>query len=111
MDERWQVDDVRTSQGGRPVREFIDGLSKKAKARVYASLEMLARQGNQLRMPQSRSLSHGLHELRIPHPEGPFRIIYCFLPGRRIVLLHGFVKRTEKISARDLKLARARKPE
>ena len=107
----WQVDDVRPAQGGRPVKDFIDGLSKAAKAKVYAALEMLARYGNELRMPRSRSLGGGLHELRVAHPEGPFRLIYCFLPGRRIVLLHAFVKRTDEIPARELEVARARRAE
>ena len=110
MISRWQVDDVRTTQGGRPVKEFLDGLSRQAKAKVYAALEMLAQEGNHLRMPKSRSLGEGLHELRIPHPEGPFRIIYCFLPDRRILLLHAFVKRTQETPQQDLELARHRKP-
>jgi phage-related protein len=70
---------------------------------------MLATHGNQLRLPKSRALADGLFEKRIGHREEPFRIIYCFRPGRKIVLLHGFVKRTEQIPARDLDLAQARK--
>ena len=104
------MDDVRTAQGGRPVKEILDDLSQPAKAKVYAALEMLAQEGNRLRMPKSRSLGEGLHELRIPHPEGPFRIIYCFLPDRRILLLHALVKRTQETPQQDLELARHRKP-
>ncbi len=59
-------------------------------------------------MPHSRSMGDGLHELRIQHPEGPFRILYTFRPGRRIVLLHGFVKRTEQAPRNDLDRARER---
>ena len=40
---------------------------------------------------------------------GPFRIIYCFRPGRRVVLLHAFVKRAQQTPREDLDLARARK--
>lgn len=107
----WEVDDVRTERGRRPVKEFLDDLSRGAKAKVYAALEMLAQDGSNLRMPKSRSLGEGLHELRIPHPEGPFRIIYCFLPGRQVLLLHAFVKRSEQTPPQDLRLARIRKPE
>ena len=110
MGSRWEVDGIRTVQGRRPVRDFLDGLSKGAKAKVYAALEMLAQEGNRLRMPKSRSLGDGLQELRVPHPEGPFRIIYCFRSGRRILLLHAFVKRTAQTPQRDLELARQRKP-
>ena len=72
-------------------------------------LAMLEEQGNRLLLPRSRALGEGLHELRIEHPEGPFRIVYCFQPGRRIVLLHAFVKRTQQTPKEDLDLARARK--
>jgi len=106
---RWEIDDYRGPQGARPVKAFFDGLSAPAKAKIYAALEMLAREGNQLRLPRSRALRGGLLEMRIGHGEGPFRIIYCFRPGRRIVLLHGFVKRTEQIPAQDFELAVARK--
>lgn len=54
-------------------------------------------------------MGSGLYELRIPHPEGPFRILYCFQPGRRIVLLHGFVKKTEQTPLGEMNLARDRK--
>lgn len=108
-DARWEVDDYRGPHGARPVKAFLDGLSAPAKAKIYAALEMLAREGNQLRLPRSRALRGGLFEMRIGHDEGPFRIVYCFRPGRRIVLLHGFVKRTEQLTAQDLELAAARK--
>lgn len=93
------------------MKAFLDSLSKGAKAKVYAALEMLAGEGNRLRFPRSRPLGQGLFEVRVAHPEGPFRILYCFLPGRRIVLLHGFMKRTEEIPQEDRTLALARKPE
>lgn len=91
------------------MRDFLEGLSKAAKPRVYAVLAMLEAHGNRLLMPRSRPLGHGLHEIRVPHPEGPFRIIYCFRPGRRVVLLHGFVKRAQKTPDEELDLARQRK--
>ena len=106
---RWEVDDYRGPHGARPVKVFLDGLSVPAQAKVYAALEMLATQGNQLRLPKSRALADGLFEMRIGYREGPFRVIYCFRPGRRIVLLHAFVKRTEQIPASELDLAQARK--
>jgi len=90
------------------VRDFLDGLSVPARARVAAALTMLEQEGNRLRFPRSRSLGGGLHELRITHPEGPFRLIYGYRPGRRVVLVHAFVKRTEQTPAEVLRLARDR---
>ena len=90
------------------MKEFLDGLSKTARPRVYAVLTMLEARGNQLAMPQSKAMGAGLYELRIAHPEGPFRLLYGFRPGRRIILLHGFVKRTEQTPPGALALARER---
>lgn len=101
MNPRWEVNDYRGPQGARPIKEFLDGLSLEAKAKVYAALEMLAAEGNRLRFPKSRSLGGGLFEIRV---------LYCFQPGRKALLLHAFVKRTEQIPAGDLELARSRKP-
>lgn len=110
MNLRWEIDDYRGPHNARPVKAFLDGLSVLARAKVYAALEMLARDGNRLRLPRSRALGDGLFEIRVAHPEGPFRIIYCFLPGRKVLLLHGFVKRTEETPPQDLQLARERRP-
>ena len=110
-DARWTVDDYRTPQGGRPVREALMKLSDEARAKVAATLEMLARRGNGLMLPHSRALGSGLFEIRVKHPEGPFRIMYCFRPGRRAVLLHAFVKKAQQTPKQDLDQAKARKRE
>ena len=95
-DSGWDVDDYRTSQGGRPVYDFLRKLTEDAYAKVTATLEMLARLGNRLEFPKSRPMGSGLFEVRVSHPEGPFRILYCFRPRRLIMLLHAFVKKTEQ---------------
>ena len=110
MSLRWDVHDYRGPKGARSLKAFLDGLSVSAKAKVYAALEMLATEGNRLRLPTSRALRDGLFEIRVAHPEGPFRIIYCFRPGRKVLLLHAFVKRTEEIPAQELELAKERTP-
>lgn len=110
MNLGWELDDYRGPHGARPVKTFLDGLAAPAKAKVYAALDMLATEGNRLQLPRSRALGDGLFEIRVAHPEGPFRLIYCFQPGRRVLLLHAFVKRTEQISAQDLQVAKGRKP-
>ncbi|HET9853500.1 MAG TPA: type II toxin-antitoxin system RelE/ParE family toxin [Methylomirabilota bacterium] len=109
MSPRWEVDDYRGPRGARPVRAFLDGLSEAARDRVAAALEMLASEGNALRFPRSRPLGAGLFELRISVPDGTLRLLYCFRPGRRVIVLHGFAKKTQKTPPEDLALAQARK--
>lgn len=67
--------------------------------------------GSNLGMPHSRALSGGLFELRVKGREGIARVFYCTLAGRRIVMLHGFVKKSQKTSVKELKIARRRMSE
>jgi phage-related protein len=51
-------------------------------------------------------MSRGLFELRLRAPEGIGRVLYCVAPDRKIMMLHVFVKKTEKTPARELEIAR-----
>ncbi len=75
----------------------------------YARLvELLAAHGPNLRLPHSRAFGRGLFELRPRGSSGSFRAFYCFLVGRRIVILHAFAKKTRETPGKELELARKR---
>ena len=75
----------------------------------YARLVgLLIEHGPNLQMPYSRSMGRGLFELRAKGKEGIGRAFYCFIAGRRIVVLHAMVKKTDQTPERDLDLARRR---
>ncbi|MFO0304649.1 MAG: type II toxin-antitoxin system RelE/ParE family toxin [Burkholderiales bacterium] len=75
----------------------------------YARLiELLIEHGPSLRLPHSRALGEGLFELRPHGGSGIGRTFYCFLVGKRIVVLHAFIKKTQQTPDRELKLARKR---
>lgn len=75
----------------------------------YARLvELLIEHGPNLRLPHSRSMSDGLFELRSHGRSGIGRAMYCFLVGKRIVVVHAFIKKSPQTPDRDLKLARKR---
>jgi phage-related protein len=74
-------------------------------------IELLTEFGPQLRMPHSRALGGGLFELRPRGPEGMGRVCYCFVVGKRVVVLHAFIKKTQVTPERELKLARSRMKE
>ena len=63
------------------------------------------------RGPLENSRSDGLFEIRAHGREGIARVFYCTVVGRRIVMLHGFVKKTDKTPAKELSLARQRMKE
>ncbi len=59
---------------------------------------MLEAHGNTLRPPISKSLGHGLFEAR--GLTTGVRLFFVFAPGRRIVVLDGYVKKRTSIPAR-----------
>ncbi len=64
--------------------------------------------GPDLGMPHTRSMGEGLFELRLKAAEGIARVFFCTVVGRKIVVLHPFVKKSEKTPNRELKIARHR---
>ena len=75
----------------------------------YARLtELLAEHGPNLRLPHSRAFGGGLFELRPRGRSGIGRAFYCFMLGKRIVVVHAFIKKTQETPDKELKLARKR---
>lgn len=75
----------------------------------YAKLvELLCEHGPSLRLPHSRAFGEGLFELRPRGRSGIGRAFYCFLVGKRIIVLHAFIKKTQQTPDGELKLARQR---
>ena len=77
-------------------------------ARFLRYAEIMEIHGPDLGMPHTRAMGNGLFELRLKAAEGIARIFYCTLPGRRIVMLHQFTKKSEKTPWKELEIARRR---
>lgn len=70
--------------------------------------EQMTEHGPNLGMPYTRAMKEGLFEIRAKGREGIGRAFFCTLVGRRIVILHGFIKKTEQTPTRELRIARQR---
>ena len=80
-------------------------------ARFLRYAERMELYGPDLGMPYTRAMGQGLFELRLKAAEGIARILYCTIVDRQIVMLHQFVKKTEKTPAKELDIARRRMKE
>ncbi len=80
-------------------------------ARFIRYAEKIEHYGPDLGMPHTKAMGDGLFELRLKAPEGIARVFYCTLVGQRVVMLHHFIKKTDKTPVKDLKVARLRKME
>ncbi|MCX5816472.1 MAG: type II toxin-antitoxin system RelE/ParE family toxin [Proteobacteria bacterium] len=67
--------------------------------------------GPNLGMPHTRAMREGLFELRIQAEEGILRVFYCTIVGKKIVMLHQFIKKTDKTPSRELNIALRRMKE
>jgi len=75
----------------------------------YARIvELLMAHGPSLKMPYSRAFGDGLFELRPRGRAGIGRTFYCFLIGRRVVILHAFIKKSQQAPDHKIRLARRR---
>lgn len=88
----------------RVIMEFPVGMQ----ARYVHLTERMLVFGPDLGMPHTRAMGKGLSEMRLKSKEGIGRVFFGTLPGRRIVMLHAFIKKSSKTPAKELKLARAR---
>ena len=96
--------------GNQPVRDWIKGLSSEDRQSVGRDVQKVEF-GWPIGMPYCRSLSSGLWEVRSDLEDGKTgRIIFCVVLGR-MVLLHGFIKKTQKTPKADIDLALKRRKE
>lgn len=77
-------------------------------ARYVVLTRRMVALGPNLGEPHTKAFGEGLFELRLKGAEGIARVFYCTLVGRRIVMLHSFIKKSAKTPLRELEVARGR---
>jgi phage-related protein len=93
------------------VEDNILDMPPKIQARMIKLLELIEKHGANIGSPHTESMGDGLFEVRAKAKEGIGRSLYCYMKGRHIVVLHAFVKKSNKTPKQDLDLAKKRKGE
>ena len=97
----------RAASGAEPVRDWLKGLTAEDRRTIGFDIAT-AEFGWPVRMPVCRSLGGGLWEIRSNISDGRIaRVIFCASDGR-MILLHGFIKKTQQTPIKDLEIARKR---
>jgi phage-related protein len=104
----WEIEFYRDKNGREPLTAFLNGLPFKTRARVVKLIDLLAAYGVLLKEPYTRQIKGKIRELRIQDNLGHIRVLYFTFTGRRIVLLHGFLKKTGKTPGREIAIAEKR---
>ena len=90
------------------VEAGVFALPKTLTARFFALADRMEQSGPNLGEPHTRPMGDGLYEMRLKGLEGIARVFYCAAVDRRIVMLHCFVKKTQKTPRKELETARRR---
>jgi phage-related protein len=107
----WQIIFYTDEQGKSPVEDFLSELAqtdKKTVARFIWSLDQLKERNVHVREPLVRQIEGKLWEVREESNTNIFRIMYFFYTGKKIILLHGFQKKTQKTPKKEIEVTRKR---
>lgn len=96
----------RTERGSEPVREWLKKLPREDRKIIGEEIKTV-QFGWPIGMPLVRKLDAGLWEIRSKLGDRIARVIFTIYENF-IVLLHGFIKNSQKIPINDLKLAKER---
>ena len=87
------------------IEEKILALPSGLLARYLRLTDMMLVYGSNLGLPHTKALNDGLFELRLKSKEGIARVFYCTKVGKKIVMLHSFTKKSQKIPKKELNIA------
>jgi phage-related protein len=96
-----------TTNGREPVREWLRSFSSEDRKVLGTDLQRLEF-GWPLGLPICRQLMAGLWELRSNLSGGRTARLIFHVRNEELILLHGFLKKTEKTPASELQLAQSR---
>lgn len=104
--EAFNVEYFEKSKGNYPAEKFILEQDIKMRAKLFKLLELLEAKGNELREPYSKHLDDGIFELRAIQGSDITRILYFFVVGKKIILTHGFTKKTKRTPPSEIDRAK-----
>jgi phage-related protein len=90
------------------VEQFVLKLPISLSAKYFHLTDLMIEFGVNLGMPHTKALSGGLFELRVKSKDGIARVFYCTKVGKRIIMLHAYIKKTQKTPSKELRKARQR---
>jgi phage-related protein len=96
----------------KKVEESVKEWPKDILAKFIWVTEMIETFGPaEVGMPHIKPMGQGLFEIRVKACEGIGRALYCAVKGKVVIILNGFIKKTQKTPANEIALARKRMTE
>lgn len=104
---KWEVIFYKDKRDNPPLIKFLDSLQAKESAKIARSIDLLEEYGLALGIPHIKKIEQNLWELRIIFGGNIFRIFFSIMQ-MKIVLLHGFRKKTQKTPRNEIDIAKNR---
>lgn len=105
----WELEYYQRENAEIPVLDFLENLEPKIRAKAFLEIELLEEHGTSLPEPYVKPIKgkkyKGLYELRIKFSTNIARIFYFIYVGKKIVLLSGFIKKSQKTPVAELNRA------
>lgn len=101
-----EVEFYETEAGEEVVAEFLQSLPPKDMAKVLRDIDLLADYAPNLHEPYTKHIEGPLWELRSKFSSNIYRIFYFIRKENKLVLLHGFKKKTQKTPPSEIELAK-----
>jgi phage-related protein len=102
---KWKIVYYHDQKGNEPIYEFIESLSPNSQAKLSNTFDLLSQFGLNLGLPHVKKvINTNLWELRILGADN-IRVLYIASSGHQFLLLHGFIKKTQKTDKKELKIA------
>lgn len=94
-----------SSSGVNPVKDFIDSLEYKQKIKIFHIFKLIIEYGvNSIPQHIKKLSGTPLWEIRILGKDN-IRILYIIFRRETVLLLHGFIKKTQKTNPKEINIA------
>ena len=103
---KWQI-----KYYNEKLEEEILNLPDGLLARYLRLTDLMIEFGANLGFPHTKPLEKGLFQLRVKGKEGIARVFFCTKIGKKIVMLHSFIKKSQKTPKKEIKTAKSRMKE
>ena len=106
----FEIEFYEDERGSNSAYDFVKKMeNRKLQAKIVGSLEVLSEKGIFLREPYCKHLEDSIFELRCTAGNDTARLLYFYNRGRIIVITNGFIKKTRRVPAREIALAKRRR--
>ena len=91
--------------GKSDVRDYIESLETKKKAKIYYMLELLRQRGWQMKYPDTEKVGDKVFALRVEYGNNEYRFFYFFHSREIILFVHYVHKKSKKLRPEDIEKA------